>query len=262
VSARTRSPNYPSMSLGQAIEAMKKVYAQERRSKFPRMSLANHLGYTSINGRSLAKIGAIRAYGLIDGREDALSVSQTALAILEAPAGSPDSVNAHKVAFLNPTIFQKAHEEYGAQRPSPQTFRWWLTQQGYVGEAADKAMESYLDSLDLVNSLGPEYELRAPQSVESDAEVEAPRRREAAPLRQQERVSPTTAKEVSMGVQERVLQAGLLSKGATYRVLVSGHIGKAEFDKLIAKLQMDADILTDDEDEAGRPDDEDLDPFA
>lgn len=150
--ARTRSPNYPSMSLGEAIEAIRKVYAQERRGKFPRLSLASHLGYSSINGRSLSKMGGLRAYSLIEGREDQLAVSSVAIAIMEAPEGSPDSVQAYKVAFLSPPIFARAFEQYGAEPPSPQTFRWWLTQQGYVGEAADRTIQAYLDSLDLVNS--------------------------------------------------------------------------------------------------------------
>lgn len=49
---------------------------------------------------------------------------------------------------------------------------------------------------------------------------------------------------LAMGVHERILQSGMLSKSASYRVIVSGHMGAAEFDKLIAKLEMDRDILT------------------
>ncbi len=47
---------------------------------------------------------------------------------------------------------------------------------------------------------------------------------------------------------ERVLSDGLLSKTATYRVIVSGEIGPKEIDRLIAKLQLDRDILADSED--------------
>lgn len=153
MAGRIRSPNYPSMSLGEAVEAIKKVYAHERRARFPRTSLASHLGYGSINGRSLAKIGTLRGYQLIEGRENDLHVSPTAIAIIEAPDGSKDKVEAYWTAFLSPNIFARAHEEYGNVPPSPATLRWWLTQQGYIGEAADKAMQSYLDSLELVNSL-------------------------------------------------------------------------------------------------------------
>ena len=46
-----------------------------------------------------------------------------------------------------------------------------------------------------------------------------------------------------MGVHERVLQSGMLSKEASYRVIVSGKVGVAEINRLLAKLEMDKDIL-------------------
>lgn len=261
--SRSRSPNYPSINLGTAVEAIKEVYAKEKRAHFPRTSLAGHLGYTSINGRSLARIGAIRAYGLLDGREDDLSVSQTAIAILEAPDGSTDRAEAYRAAFLSPTIFKRIHDKYGDETPSPETLRWWLTQQGYVGDAADKTLKSYLASLRVVNSETEGY--IPPQS---EPENGTPDTADLTQMMDQAmgpgRGKPARRTEnppegLAMGTQERVLQAGLLSKGASYRVLVSGHVGKAEFDKLIAKLQMDEDILADDDD---GPDDEDRDPRA
>jgi hypothetical protein len=268
--SRSRSPNYPSLDLGEAIEVIRKVYAVERRAQFPRTSLAGHMGYTSINGRSLAKIGAIRAYGLIDGREDSLTVSGTAIAILEAPDGSSDKVNAYRAAFLSPSIFARAHEQYGNTPPSPQTFRWWLTQQGYLGEAADKAMQAYLSSLELVNSVVGTSNLAEELEREeqlADHMQEDPRLHamfySAAPKPKVEpvRKRPPEDAGLAMGAHERVLQSGLLSRAASYRVIVSGPVGEAELDRLIAKLEMDKAILADpDIDEA--PDDEDRDPRA
>lgn len=149
---RSRSPNYPSISLNDAIDLIRKVYQAEKRAKFPRETLAAHIGYSSLNGRALSKIGAIRAYGLIDGKEDALSVSRTALAILEAPKDSGDYADALHEAFNSPALFQRILEEYD-QTPSEQTLRWWLTQQGYAGDAADKALASFLASQSFVNSV-------------------------------------------------------------------------------------------------------------
>lgn len=244
---RTRSPNYPSISLGEAIDAIRKVYAKERRGKFPRLALAAHIGYTSINGRSLAKIGAIRAYGLIDGREDALTISSLALAILEAPEGSPDNMSAYRSAFMKPALFSRIHEEYGDQHPSPQTFRWWLTQQHYIGDAADKAMQSYLDSLDLVIAKTGGYVQPVNESEPLTATVtpqNPPRAHAGGSDAPSTRVHTGGANEsIAMGVQERVLQSGMLSKQASFRVLVTGTVGLAEIEKLIAKIEMDKDIL-------------------
>jgi len=52
---------------------------------------------------------------------------------------------------------------------------------------------------------------------------------------------------------ERELTTGLLSKGASFRLIVSGHIGEKEIERLIKKLTLDKEILADEqaeEDEA------------
>ena len=51
--------------------------------------------------------------------------------------------------------------------------------------------------------------------------------------------------ELGMGVHERVLQSGMLSKIAYYRVVVSGPVGVAEIERLVKKLEMDKEILAD-----------------
>jgi hypothetical protein len=43
--------------------------------------------------------------------------------------------------------------------------------------------------------------------------------------------------ELGMGVHERILQSGLLSKTASYRVIVTGHVGVAEIDRLLRRLR-------------------------
>jgi hypothetical protein len=47
---------------------------------------------------------------------------------------------------------------------------------------------------------------------------------------------------------ERELTTGLLAKGATFRLIVSGRIGEKEIDRLIRKLQLDKEILADTDD--------------
>lgn len=241
-----RSPNYPSVGLGEAIELARAVYGFEKRAKFPRLSLAMHLGYSSLNGRALSKIGALRAYGLIEGREDALAISPRALALIDAPQESPDYAEALHSAFKGPPLFAKIIAAHGEDVPSPQTLRWWLSKQGYVGEAADKALKVYLASAELVNSLQSGYS--SPQAPDVDEVADKPESPsgEAFPAHVVERSAAQLQSEsLAMGVQERVLQSGMLSKTASYRVVVSGQVGVAEIDRLLRKLEMDKEILAD-----------------
>lgn len=41
----------------------------------------------------------------------------------------------------------------------------------------------------------------------------------------------------------RVLQNGILSKNATYRIIVNGNIGPKEIERMIKKLEVDKEIL-------------------
>ena len=45
---------------------------------------------------------------------------------------------------------------------------------------------------------------------------------------------------------ERELTTGLLSKDTSFRLIVSGHVGEKEIDRLIRKLQLDKEILAED----------------
>ena len=56
---------------------------------------------------------------------------------------------------------------------------------------------------------------------------------------------------------ERILTTGLLSKSASFRLIVSGRIGEKEIDILIRKLQLDKEILAEQDDE-NDPRDHDL----
>ncbi len=49
----------------------------------------------------------------------------------------------------------------------------------------------------------------------------------------------------SVAEGERELTTGLLSRDASFRLIVSGKVGEKELDRLIRKLQLDKEILAD-----------------
>jgi hypothetical protein len=268
--AKVRSPNFPVVDLREAIEAVGKIYVKEKRGRFPRESAARHLGYTSINGRSLGMIAALRAYGLLDGRGNDLVVTQDAIALLEAPQDSHDRLEALERAISSPPMFQRIMEQYPTGT-SPQTLKWWLIQQGFSPDGAEKATTIYFRTRELVTLNQGAHEIatdverdeQLAETMQSDARPQAvfraPSTRASAPA-----PKPVTSGEgLATAIHERVLQSGMLSRQTSYRVIVSGPVGIAEIDRLIAKIEVDKDILaepdprTDDEDRrpnAGRED--------
>ena len=158
--AKVRSPNYPALDLGAALEAVRPAWKAEHRNKMARSVLAKHLGYSSLNGRALGKIGAVRAYGLIDGSGDDLRISDDAITAL----ASPDKVNiqyreAMERLALKPSLFTDIKKQFPGTLPSDGNLSYWLVQNGFTQDAAGKAAKAFLATMRLVYDESPPYKL-------------------------------------------------------------------------------------------------------
>ena len=152
-----RSPNYPNYDLNQSLQQARKIYDKDGRNKVSRTTVADHLGHESLSGPALGKIGALRAYGLLEGSGDELTVSEDALAALRAPPDSEDYKKALARLAMKPPLFQAIRRQY-PQKPSKENLSWWLEQQGgFSGAAASIAAGTYLATASLVESLGAGY---------------------------------------------------------------------------------------------------------
>jgi hypothetical protein len=168
--AKVRSPNYPSMSLGPALEAVRPALKAENRNKMSRGVLAKHLGYTSLNGRALGKIGAVRAYGLIDGSSDELRISDDAVKALAAPAGSTERTEALARLALKPSLFQELRKEFPDSLPSVDNLQYSMVKRGFTQDAAEKAAKSYLATMSLVSGTSEAYDA-SDDDVEDEADM-------------------------------------------------------------------------------------------
>lgn len=166
--AKVRSPNYPSMPLDTAIEAVRPVYDAEHRNKMSRAVLARHMGYTSLNGRALTKIGAVRAYGLLDGSGDELRVSDDAVDALMAPGGSATRSEALLRIALRPALFQELRKQFPDRLPSLENVKFALIKRHFTEDAAEKAATAFLSTMSLVSGIPDNY--NPPPNEEADVQ--------------------------------------------------------------------------------------------
>src|SRR6185436_770355 len=88
--ARMRSPNFPGLSLEDAVKFVKPIWDKNRKVLIARDVAAKDLGYTGLTGRSLKVLGAMNQYGLIENKAGGqMRVSQLAEDIL---IGYPEAV--------------------------------------------------------------------------------------------------------------------------------------------------------------------------
>lgn len=150
--AKARSPDYPAIGLKEAVEKVSAAYAKDYQNKVSRVVLAEHMGYKTLNGKSLGVLSAIGKYGLLEGRADDTRVSDLAVTIIAHPAGSAERVAALKTAAANPELFAELDNRFQGGRVSDSAIRSWMLTQKFIPTAADTALRSYRETKQLVEA--------------------------------------------------------------------------------------------------------------
>src|SRR4051812_8555603 len=103
--AKARSPGYPTIGLREALEKVRLVYEKDYQNRIPRRVVAEHMGYNSLNGKSLGVLSAVSKFGLLEGRGDENYVSDLALQIIAHAPGTPERSQAIAEAASRPELF-------------------------------------------------------------------------------------------------------------------------------------------------------------
>ena len=154
----TRSPNYPALSLEEAIKEIRKIHSKDMRNRMSRRTAVAHMGYASLSGPALGKIGALRAYGLLEGQGDDLRVSEDAVLIIADEPSSKERQRAIREAAFRPKLFRELNEHYEGRRPSEQNLRSELIKREFTETAVSKVIAVYLVTFDLVSKEGGGYD--------------------------------------------------------------------------------------------------------
>jgi hypothetical protein len=148
--ARVRSPNYPALSLPEAISRVKVIHDAEQHLAAPKEVIAKHLGYNGLNGAALSTVSAIGKYGLIEEAPgDKMRVSPLAVTILYPPSPA-ERAAAIKEAAAKPALFVEIAKEWEGQRPSDENLRSYLMRRNFALDAIDRVIKSYRETMDLV----------------------------------------------------------------------------------------------------------------
>lgn len=155
--ARARSPEYPAMGLKEAVERVKLVYEKDYQNKIPKAVIAVHMGYKGLNGTSLPAIAALSKYELLEGRGDETRVSDLALAIIAHAPGTPERIEAVRTAATKPELFAELAEKFPHRKSSDQAIRSYLLTQRFIPAAADIAIRTYRETMQLVEDESAGY---------------------------------------------------------------------------------------------------------
>jgi hypothetical protein len=150
--AKARSPQYPAVGLKDAIEKVTAVYNKDYQNPIPRAVAAAHMGYQSLNGKSLGVLSAVLKYGLLEGRGDDTRVSDLAVAIIAHPPGELVRVEALKDAASKPELFEELDARFQGGKASDQALRSYLLTQKFIPSAADAVIRSYRETKSFIEA--------------------------------------------------------------------------------------------------------------
>lgn len=154
---KLRSPRYPVIGLGEAIERVRTIYKKDHLNTIPKIVVAEHLGYKTLNGASLGVISAISKFGLLSGELDAMKVTPRALAILANDTGHPERSDAINEAARSPALFAELFAEFpdGASDNAIKSFL--LHRKKFLESAVPIAIRAFKDTLAVVQAEGEAY---------------------------------------------------------------------------------------------------------
>ena len=221
-----------------------------------------------MTGMAAKMLSNLNHFGLIEkaGKGD-LRVTDLAV---EALYGHPESKRraAIREAAFSPELFGAIRDRHPDGFVSEHALRNLLKRDGFAEIAINPAVNSYTSTYSYLRERDA-IESHGVEPGTGDDSVVA----ERDDLDNRGLTPPTTSNEVrgqaptrsppartereSLMEGERILTTGLLSKSASFRLIVSGRIGEKEIDILIRKLQLDKEILAEQDDE-NDPRDHDL----
>jgi hypothetical protein len=177
---KTRSPNYPAMSLQEAIAKVAAIYKKEYNHLVAREVVAKHIGYGGINGASATALSTLAKYGLLESTRDQVRVTPRAVAIIELKPGNPERADAIREAAFAPALYAELHNQFGNRLPSDDNFRMFLIRRGFNPKAVGEVIRAYRDTMAFVGEEGAglSTDHEDVDDVEDEAPMEATRTQE------------------------------------------------------------------------------------
>ena len=232
--ARMRSPSYPSIPLGEAVELVRKIHSHNRTNVIDRESAAMDMGYSGLSGRALSILAALGQYDLISkAGKGQIKVSQLAVDILHS-IDKRDADEALLRASKAPRLFEELAERFPDGIPSENAIRSYLVQQDYADAALGPAIKSFVETNHFVENTidGGSHSVGAESAPESVSTAPSPQEQPVQNIEHPAhssvgRTPPVTAivpetdtpklNKISMNIQgDRVHVSGLLDlKGLT-----------------------------------------------
>jgi len=118
-----KSPNYPNISLEEAITNVKALYDKDGKAGAPKGVALKYWGYNSESGPAVRTISALKKFGLTQDKQGRIVPTQRAIDLLVYPKNSERYAVALQEAALSPRIYKDLWEKYKDGFPSDEALK-------------------------------------------------------------------------------------------------------------------------------------------
>lgn len=241
---KIRSPNYPAISLPDAIERLRKIYSKAHTHKIDSATMAQAAGYGGLNGAALSMLSALKKYGLLEEVGNDRKVNTMALTILSDPATSEDRKSAIQKAAFAPSLFNEIRKQFPDSIPADEIVRSYLLKKTFSPSTVDVAIKSFRETMNLVTEEGLGYSEKF-IGLDADVMLEELVRQPSIStgMKMAERaVSPPVVKGDLTAVRLTEVGTYPVAKNCMVRLLATGPLTETAVKTLIKHLQMGIDV--------------------
>jgi hypothetical protein len=147
---RIRSPNYPALSLPEAINRATALYRVQHTHAAPREVVARGMGYSTLNGASASAISALHKYGLLERAGDEIKISDRMMRILHPQSTDERGLAIHEAA-RSVQLFEELDERFPGRMPNDDLLRNYLVRKGFAPAAVSSVILAYRETSELVS---------------------------------------------------------------------------------------------------------------
>lgn len=218
---RVRSPNYPAMSLKEAVQRAGEVYTKQHTHGAPREVVAKSMGYNSLNGASATAISALIKYGLLEGRAEDIKISDRTMRILH-PQSPEEKAEAIRDAAQAPELFKELAERFPGRTPADDVLRNYLIRNGFAPAAVSSVIRSYRETNEFVEEVAGAYDSPNQEPQQGDLSMHI------APPQAAGTGSAFVPKPLLLNDNERSIVTYSFEGGGVLRIIVGGDIETEE----------------------------------
>jgi hypothetical protein len=123
-----RSPNFPSLTLADALLKVRLLYEKDRRTPVSTATVMSHLGFNQkVSGSSARVLSAMRQFGLLEQDDKGqCRVTELATRIITLSDGAPERTKALKEAVWKPRVYRDIFTAFADGLPSDPALRDYL----------------------------------------------------------------------------------------------------------------------------------------